>query len=74
MLHLIEIFDIVAIDKPLAKKALLQNRENEFLDFEDLLQKECAVAVDCDLVITNDKKFPKSEVKKLSLKEALEIV
>jgi len=74
MLRLLEIFDIVAIDKPLAIKALLKNRENESLDFEDLLQSECAKAIDCDLIITNDKKFLKGEVKHISLKEALKII
>ena len=74
MLRIVEIFDIVAIDKSLAKKALLQNQMNLPLDFEDLLQSQCAIVSECDLIVTNDKKFVEGEVKYLSLDEALKIV
>jgi len=74
MLNILEIFEIVAIDKALAKKALLENQMNHALDFEDLLQRQCAEVTQCDLIVTNDKKFVKGEVKHLSLVEALKIV
>jgi len=74
MLNILEIFEIVAIDKALAKKALLENQVNHALDFEDLLQRQCAEVTQCDLIVTNDKKFVKGEVKHLSLVEALKIV
>jgi len=74
MLRILEIFDIVAIDKTLAKNALLENQINLPLDFEDLLQSQCAVVSECDLIVTNDKKFVDGEVKHLSLVEALKVV
>ena len=74
MLRILKIFDIVAIDKTLAKKALLENQMNHALDFEDLLQQECAEVTQCDLIVTNDKKFVKGAVQHLSLLEALKIV
>lgn len=74
MLRILEIFDIVAIDKALAKKALLENKTNLPLDFEDLLQSQCAIASDCDLIVTNDKKFVEGKVKYLSLEKALKTI
>ena len=74
MLRIVEIFDIVAIDKTLAKKALLRNQIDLPLDFEDLLQSQCAITSECDLIVTNDKKFVESEVKHLTLLEALKII
>ena len=74
MLHILEIFDIVAIDKTVAKNALLKNKINLPLDFEDLLQSQCAIVSECDLIVTNDKKFVKGEVTHLSLEEALKII
>jgi len=74
MLNILEIFEIVAIDKALAKKALLDNQMNHALDFEDLLQRQCAEITQCDLIVTNDKKFVKGEVRHLSLVEALKVV
>jgi len=74
MLRILEIFDIVAIDKTLAKNALLANETELSLDFEDLLQSHCAEATECDLIVTNDKKFVKANVKHLSLDEALKVI
>jgi len=74
MLNILEIFEIVAIDKALAKKALLENQMNHALDFEDLLQRQCAEVTQCDLIVTNDKKFVKGEVTHLSLLETLKVV
>ena len=74
MLRILEIFDIVAIDKTLAKNALLENKIKLPSDFEDLLQGQCAMVSECDLIITNDKKFVEGQVKHISLEEALKIV
>lgn len=74
MLRILEIFDIVAIDKTLAKNALLENKIQLSSDFEDLLQSQCAMVSECDLIITNDKKFVEGKVKHLSLEEALKTV
>jgi len=74
MLRILEIFDIVAIDKVLAKNALLANKTDVSLDFEDLLQSHCAETTECELIVTNDKKFVKGKVKHLSLDEALRVI
>jgi len=74
MLRILEIFDIVAIDNTLAKNALLENKIKLPSDFEDLLQSQCAMVSECDLIITNDKKFVDGQVKHLSLEEALKTV
>jgi len=74
MLRILEIFEIVAIDKSLAKKALLENREDVSLDFEDLLQSQCAVRSECDLIVTNDQKFVDGDVKHLTLDEVFGIM
>ncbi len=74
MLRILEIFDIVPIDKSLAKNALLENRMNLAFDFEDLLQRQCAIKNKCDLIVTNDKKFIKGEIKHLSLHEAVKMI
>jgi len=74
MLRILEIFEIIEIDKQIARKALLLNREQPRLDFEDVLQSECASKVSCDLIVTNDKKFADGEIRHLSLTEALKII
>ena len=74
MFRILEIFDIVAIDKSLAYNALLENKIHLPLDFEDLLQSQCAMVSECDLIVTNDKKFAKAKVKHLSLDEALRTI
>ena len=74
MLNILEIFEIVAIDKALAKRALLENQMNQALDFEDLLQRQCAEVTQCDFIVTNDKKFVEGAVEHLSLVEALKVV
>jgi len=74
MLRILEIFEIIEIDKQIARKALLLNREQPRLDFEDLLQSECASKVSCDLIVTDDKKFTDGEIRHLSLTEALKII
>jgi len=74
MLRLLEIFEIVAIDKAMAVRALQKNRVNPKLDFEDLLQRAAAQHIPCDLIVTNDKHFVAGTVPHLSLKHTLEIL
>ena len=70
MLRIIEIFEIVEINKTMAKSALLENLEVPNLDFEDLLQSTCAETVECDLIVSNDKRFVQGNVPVLSTTEA----
>lgn len=73
MLRILDIFEIIEIDKEMAKNALVKNSDNFLLDFEDLLQRECATTLSCDLIVTNDKRFVKGEVKTLDLDGAIEL-
>ncbi len=70
MLRIIEIFEIVEINKTMAKSALLKNLEAPNLDFEDLLQRACAETVECDLIVSNDKRFVQGNIPVLSTTEA----
>ena len=71
MLRLVDIFEIIEIDKKLAKDALIKNLHDSSLDFEDLIQLECAISVGCDVIVTEDKKFVKGDVKSLNLDDML---
>jgi len=71
MLKLIEIFEIIPIDRSAAENALLENQKNSSLDFEDLLQRECAEIAQCEMIVSNDKKFVSGTIKVFSTKEAL---
>ena len=70
MLRIIEIFEIVEINKTMAKSALLKNLEVPNLDFEDLLQRACAETIECDLIVSNDKRFVQGNIPVLSTTEA----
>ena len=72
MLRLIEIFEIIPIDRFAAENALLENQKNISLDFEDLLQRECAERAQCEMIVSNDKKFVSGTIKVFSTKKALE--
>jgi len=74
MLKIVEIFEIIAIDKELAQNALLKNLDFPLLDFEDLLQSECAMVQDCDLIVTNDKGFLESNIDHINIDEALRVI
>ncbi len=74
MLKILDIFEIIEIDKNLAQDALNKNADNLSNDFEDLLQTECAKSYNCDLIITNDKKFIKSDTQHLCLVDALKVL
>ncbi len=71
MLRLLDIFEINEIDKTVARDALIKNSQNHALDFEDLLQSECAMKYQCDLLVTNDKKFVKDDIKAVTTDEAI---
>lgn len=69
ILSLISIFKIVSLNKNKIIKAL---KRNDFQDFEDCLQDECAAEVKADYVITrNPKDFCNSLIPVLSPEEFL---
>ena len=60
ILSLFKTYEVVPIDEPKLTAAL---RNEDFKDFEDCLQVECAKAVEADYIITRDTKdFEKSTV------------
>ena len=71
MLRLIDIFEIDEIDHHIVRNALTKNLNEVSLDFEDLLQSECAKVHQCDLIVTNDKKFVKENIDVLNTDEAI---
>ena len=61
LINLCSIFDVEGIDKA---KLLAGLQNEDFSDFEDCLQEECAVNVMADYIVTrNPKDFEKSRVK-----------
>jgi predicted nucleic acid-binding protein len=74
MLRIVDIFEIIEIDKKLAKDALIKNLHDNSLDFEDLIQLECAISMGCDLIVTDDKKFVKGSVNFVNLDKVLKII
>lgn len=71
LLNLCKIFDVEGIDK--AK--LISGLTNEdFPDFEDCLQMECAKSYEADYIITrNVSDYAKSEIKAIEPKDYLEL-
>ncbi len=64
-------FELESIDKP---KLLSAISREDFSDFEDCVQDECAVASGADFIITRNKSdFAGSKVKALTPKEAIEL-
>ena len=60
ILNLFKTYTIVGVDAEKLIRALLNE---DFKDFEDRLQVECAVAIDADYIITRDKNdFASSEI------------
>ncbi len=51
--------------------ALRLCQKNSRLDLEDTLQAVCAQEHDCDMIITNDKKFPKLKIPVKTTKDFL---
>lgn len=71
LLNLCKIFDIEGIDK----EKLISGLFNEdFLDFEDCLQMECAKSYEADYIVTrNVSDYAASEVKTVTPKDYLKI-
>jgi len=65
-------FSILNFKKKIIKKTIKLCQSNSRLDFEDALQAICAGEYKCDIIITNDKKFPVVKVPVKSTKDFLE--
>ena len=65
-------FLIVGFGKNVIKKSIKLCQKNDKLDFEDVLQSVCAGSNNCDIIITNDKKFPVIKVPVKTTKDFLE--
>ncbi len=69
---LLNLFEISSLNKD---KLLSAIQRDDFSDFEDCLQDECAAAVHADFIITRDKNdFKNSKIKALLPGEALKIL
>ena len=55
-------FFILNFGKSAIKKSIKLCQKNSKLDFEDVAQAVCAEENECDMVVTNDKNFPKIKV------------
>ena len=72
LLKFCKVFHIVNIDN---NKIISALENNDFEDFEDCLQDECAVAFNADYIVTrNLKDFKNSKIKALSPNEFLKII
>lgn len=71
LLALIDIFEVAALDKKKLVSALCRN---DFTDFEDCLQDECAASLEADLIITrNVVDFEHSGVKAITPEEFISL-
>lgn len=71
LLALIDIFEVAALDK---KKLVSALHRNDFSDFEDCLQDECAASLEADLIITrNVVDFEHSGVKAITPEEFISL-
>lgn len=71
LLALIDIFEVAALDK---KKLVSALHRNDFSDFEDCLQDECAASLEADLIITrNVVDFEHSGVKTITPEEFISL-
>ena len=69
---LLNLFEISSLNKD---KLFAAIQRDDFSDFEDCLQDECAAAVHADFIITRDKNdFKNSKIKALLPGEALKIL
>ncbi len=67
--NIISLLTVAEISHPLIASALSRN---DFHDFEDCLQDECAARVDADYIVTNNiKDFERSKVKAILPEEFL---
>jgi len=60
-----EVFTLVSIDDDMFFKALELCSHNECTDYEDAVQYVCALRVEADLIVTNDKKFVSLDIELL---------
>ncbi|MBO5292642.1 MAG: PIN domain-containing protein [Lachnospiraceae bacterium] len=71
LLNLCKIFDVEGIDKAKLISGLVNE---EFSDFEDCVQMECAKSYEADYIVTrNTSDYATSEVKAITPKEYLEM-
>lgn len=69
---LFTIFSVESIDR---EKLLSALDNNDFADFEDSLQEECAITFSADYIITrNEKDFEKSRITAVTPEKFIEIV
>lgn len=72
LLNLCKIFDVEGIDK---EKLILGLSNEEFSDFEDCLQMECAKIYGADYIVTrNVSDYVTSEIKAIMPKDYLESI
>ncbi|MBQ6779814.1 MAG: PIN domain-containing protein [Treponema sp.] len=72
LFSLLDVFDVIALDR--AKLVSALERDN-FADFEDSLQDECATEIRADYIVTRNKKdFKRSKVRALSPEELVELL
>lgn len=64
-------FEVVGFGEDVIKESIKFSRKNSKFDFEDVLQCVCAKKNKCDLVVSNDKKFPAFGCKVKNLAEFL---
>ena len=64
-------FNVLNFKKGVVKKAIKLCQKNGKLDFEDVLQAVCAEKNNCDMIITNDKKFPQLKIPVMTIKDFL---
>ena len=71
LLNLCKIFDVEGIDKA---KLILGLQNENFSDFEDCLQMECAKAYEADYIVTrNVSDYATSEIKAILPKDYIEL-
>ncbi len=71
LLNLCKIFDVEGIDKA---KLILALTNEDFSDFEDCLQTECAKVYGADYIVTRDvSDYSTSEIKAIEPKDYLEL-
>ncbi len=64
-------FRVFNFKNDIIKKSIKLCQKNSRLDLEDTLQAVCAQEYNCDMIITNDKKFPKLKVPVKTTKDFL---
>lgn len=65
--RILKFIDVIPIDFTIIRSAIECNKNALKEDFEDILQYTCAKSASCDRIISNDKKFFKSDIKTTSI-------